>query len=225
MPEWSQGILTARPSDRASAGRHRPGTSSLNVGDDRDGLMHVPEGIEPGRAAPLLVMLHGAGASSSDVMPMVVDAANQHSVLVVAPDSRGDTWDMLRRGYGPDVEFLDHVLAVVFASYAIAADRIAIGGFSDGASYALSLGLTNGRLFSDILAFSPGFMHPTREENSPRIFISHGREDPVLPIDRCGRRVAATLMRAGFDLDYREFAGGHVVPMDIIEAAFGRLRG
>ena len=33
-------------------------------------------------------------------------------------------------------------------------------GFSDGASYALSLGAANGDLFTHIAAFSPGFMRP-----------------------------------------------------------------
>jgi phospholipase/carboxylesterase len=35
---------------------------------------------------------------------------------------------------------------------------VALGGFSDGASYALSLDLTNGDLFASLIAFSPGFI-------------------------------------------------------------------
>jgi poly(3-hydroxybutyrate) depolymerase len=38
--------------------------------------------------------------------------------------------------------------------------RICVSGFSDGASYALSLGLANGDLFTHVAAFSPGFMRP-----------------------------------------------------------------
>jgi predicted esterase len=101
--------------------------------------------------------------------------------------------------------------------------RIAIAGFSDGASYALSLGLINGALFSHIIAFSPGFALPTRSEDAPSIFISHGREDAVLPIERCGRRIAVRLRGLGHSVAYREFAGGHVVPADIVEAAFQRF--
>jgi len=101
--------------------------------------------------------------------------------------------------------------------------HIAIAGFSDGASYALSLGLINGGLFGDIIAFSPGFALPTRTEDAPAIFISHGREDPVLPIERCGRRIAVRLRSLGYDIDYREFAGGHVVPTEMVEAAFRRF--
>jgi predicted esterase len=197
----------------------------IGLGTGRDGLVLVPETAGQGRPLPLLVMLHGAGASAFDVMPMVSACAAHHSVLVLAPDSRGRTWDVILRDYGPDVAFLDRALDRLARDHAVDPARIAIGGFSDGASYALSLGLINGGLFSDILAFSPGFAAPTRTEDAPRIFLSHGREDPVLPIEHCGRRVARQLERAGHDVDFHEFSGGHVVPTAMVEIAFRRFVG
>jgi phospholipase/carboxylesterase len=98
-----------------------------------------------------------------------------------------------------------------------------VAGFSDGASYALSIGIMNGALFSDILAFSPGFMAPTRQADAPRVFISHGIHDGVLPIDACSRRLAPKLRDAGYDLDYREFDGGHEVPPEMVTAAVARF--
>ena len=50
-------------------------------------------------------------------------------------------------------------------------------------SYALSIGITNSGLFREIIAFSPGFMAPAGEVDRPRIYISHGVHDQVLPID------------------------------------------
>jgi predicted esterase len=72
-------------------------------------------------------------------------------------DSRGQTWDGIRGGFGPDVDFLDGALEKVFGMVAVDPNRLALGGFSDGATYALSLGLVNGDLFPRIVAFSPGF--------------------------------------------------------------------
>lgn len=221
--DHERGVLRASP-EGASAGERRPeGASALGLGNLRDGIVVVPPGREG--PVPLVIMLHGAGATASDVVPMIADCAERHGAAILAPDSRGPTWDMLQRGYGPDVAFLDRALDTLFAALDIDPTKIAIAGFSDGASYAISLGLTNGRLFSDILAFSPGFAAPTRTEDAPRIFVSHGREDPVLPIGRCGRRVAAALEEAAYDVDYREFVGGHVVPLDMVEAAFTRFLG
>ena len=92
---------------------------------------------------------------------------------------------------------------------------MAVGGFSDGASYALSLGITNGDLFTHVMAFSPGFMAPAGQMGSPRIFVSHGTRDGVLPIDRCSRKIVPQLERADYDVLYREFDGGHTISPEI----------
>lgn len=97
--------------------------------------------------------------------------------------------------------------------------RIAIGGFSDGASSALSLGLANGDLFSALLAFSPGFMAPPGQVGKPRVYVSHGTGDRVLPIDRCSRRLVPVLQQAGYEVRYDEFDGPHTVPPGIARAA------
>ena len=126
---------------------------------------------------------------------------------------------MLIGGYGQDVTAIDRALERTFSSHTVDPARVAIGGFSDGASYALSLGLTNGDLFTHVLAFSPGFAASARRVGSPRIFVSHGTRDAVLPIDRCSRRILPTLRRAGYDVTYREFDGGHAVPPEVAREA------
>jgi phospholipase/carboxylesterase len=220
-----RGFLTARP----LAGERRPGlpvgVRRLGLGEDRDGLLFVPRSYDPSRPAPLLIALHGAGGEGAHMLGPVEEAAERLGVLVLSPDSRGRTWDVILGSFGPDVAFIDQALARILGDFAVNGERIAVGGFSDGASYALSIGIINGGLFSDILAFSPGFAAPTEAHGSPRIFISHGVRDDVLPIEPCSRRLAPKLRHAGYDLDYREFAEGHVVPPDMIEAAFARFLG
>ena len=97
--------------------------------------------------------------------------------------------------------------------------RIAVEGFSDGASYALSIGITNGDLFTHVIAFSPGFMAPAGQEGAPRLYISHGVHDDVLPIDLCSHRIVPQVERAGYDVRYREFDGPHTVPDEIAREA------
>ncbi|HYH99185.1 alpha/beta hydrolase, partial [Hyalangium sp.] len=129
------------------------------------------------------------------------------------------TWDVIRGDYGPDVTFIDQALAWVFAHYAVDPARIAIGGFSDGASYALSLGIANGDLFTHVLAFSPGFAAPVEQHGEPRLFVSHGIQDAVLPITACSRRLVPRLQRAGYDVRYHEFDGPHTIPPEIAREA------
>jgi predicted esterase len=46
----------------------------------------------------------------------------------------------------------------------------------------------------------------------PRLFVTHGTGDRVLPIDACSRRLVPRLESAGYPMRYVEFDGGHVVP-------------
>ncbi len=205
--------IQARPGPshvRGPSGTHPLGLAK----GPRDGLVYAPAG-GPDEPRPLLLWLHGAGGHARDGWNLLGTTAEAHGIVLLAPDSRAATWDVIMRGYGPDVSFIDRALAQTFERYAVDPSRLGISGFSDGASYALSLGLTNGRLFSHILAFSPGYVAPKGQPDSPRIYISHGTEDPVLPIQPCSRRLSAALKLAGYDVRFHEFKGGHAVPDDI----------
>lgn len=186
-------------------------------------MVYLPHGHAPGTAIPLLVVLHGAGGRAPDLVPHFTETADARGYAILATQAHGRTWDVILGGYGADVVDLDRALRALFAQVAIDPGRIGISGFSDGASYALSIGLINGELFRDVLAFSPGFSAETRRSGRPRIFISHGVDDAVLPIDACSRRIVAQLRRAGYDLDYREFEGGHSVPTEMVTAAIARF--
>jgi len=223
--DYTSGVLKARPERIAGPGAAKPGRQPLGLDGRRDGAILVPDGLDPAKPAPLIVALHGAGGIASHIVDLVAPQAQQHGIIVLAPESRGQTWDVIRGGYGPDVAFIDRALATVFGIHPIDHARIAVAGFSDGASYALSLGVINGELFDHILAFSPGFMVPTKTADTPRIFVSHGTRDEVLPIDPCSRRIVPALRRAGYDVDYHEFDGGHVVPPGMVERAVARFLG
>src|SRR5262245_38875298 len=129
------GRLAARPG-AAGGGSSVPGQSTLGLDRSRDALLRVPS--KPG-ALPLLVLLHGAGGSGEGVLRRLGTAPEEAGVAVLAPDSRGRTWDAIGGDFGRDVAFLDRALARVFEMVAVDPGRIAVGGFSDGASYALSL--------------------------------------------------------------------------------------
>ena len=91
----------------------------------------------------------------------------------------------------------------------------AVCGFSDGASYALSLGLANGDLFSSVIAWSPGFRAEVESRGEPRFFVSHGTDDPILPIESTSRQMVPDLRGAGYPVTYVEFTGGHLAPTDV----------
>jgi len=214
------GHLHARPGAAAETlppGLHR-------VGEDGDALLYVPAGAPDDGPAALVVMLHGAGGNAQSGISHLQPLADEARLLLLAPSSAGQTWDAIRDGFGPDVERLDALLEEVFAECEVDGGHVALGGFSDGASYALSLGLANGDLFTHVVAFSPGFIPRSEREGDPRIFVSHGDEDSVLPIGRCSRRIVPLLATAGYHVLYREFSGGHTVPSRVAREAVEWLR-
>jgi phospholipase/carboxylesterase len=210
-----QGRFNARPDTPTSAEPHPPGLHPIGLGGDRDGVLYLPPGYPAGQSAPLVLMLHGAPGNGRRTIESLLPLAEEFGLVLVAPDSRLRTWDVLMGGYGPDIAFLDAALASVFSRISVDPRRIAIEGFSDGASYALSVGIANGDLFTHILAFSPGFIQPPGREGVPRIFVSHGRMDPVLPINYCSRVFVPQLQRAGYDVTYEEFDGPHRTPPEV----------
>ena len=213
-----EGRLHARPAVQPALGVE-PGQHRLGLDGRRDGLLYLPASYQPDRPAPFALMLHGAGGNAGHGLALMRSLADTAGLVLLAVDSRGPTWDVLLGEYGPDVLFIAEALAYTFERCAIDPSRVAIGGFSDGASYALSLGIGNGELFTHVIAFSPGFMTPPRQEGVPRIYVSHGTGDEVLPIQPCSRRIVPQLQRAGYDVRYHEFDGPHMIPAEVASEA------
>jgi phospholipase/carboxylesterase len=155
---------------------------------------------------PLMVMLHGAGGSARSVS-FTFPLAEERGVVILAPESRAATWDGVRGEFGPDVAFIDRALRATFQRVRLDTARLAIGGFSDGASYALSLGIANGDLFTHVIAFSPGFTSPAPRRAGRGLRLA--RDRIVLPIDVTSRRIVPQLQKPDTG-DLPEFEGRRV---------------
>ncbi|MFC0678182.1 alpha/beta hydrolase [Lysobacter korlensis] len=233
-PDHRLGRLTS-PASRRPAHRWAAGVHALEGSTGRRHLLVLPstppaagnsveataQSVPAERDLPLIVMLHGSGSDPVRTLRIVEDQADEAGAAVLLPKSSGYTWDAVLGGFGPDVAELDRLLRSVFELVPVDRRRMAVGGFSDGASYALSIGRVNGDLFGSVLAFSPGFVVPGPPNGAPRFFVSHGIADPVLPIERCSRLIVPALRQEGHTVDYREFDGGHVVPPELAKAAIG----
>jgi phospholipase/carboxylesterase len=207
------------PPPRSASEPPAAGLQPLGLEEPRDGLLYVPARYAPGRAAPLVLMLHGAGGDPRGGLDPFLRLADEHGLILVAPASRDRTWDRVLGRYGPDVRTVDRTLARAFSRLDVDRSRLAIAGFSDGASYALSLGMANGDLFTHVIAFSPGFAAPESRRGRPRLFVTHGIHDDVLPIAGTSRRIVREARRDGYDLRFSEFVGGHAVPDELAEEA------
>jgi predicted esterase len=211
--------LGARPG--TPSGSVTPGLNRLGTGEVGDGYVYVPASYAADTPMPLVLGLHGAGGTLTGQLDLLSPAAEASGFLLVVVNSTEHTWDGLLDGFGPDVRRIDTALERAFERCNVDPARVAVEGFSDGASYALGLGLANGDLCTRIVAFSPGFL---AESSSPRrgqpeVFVSHGRQDQVLPIDSTSRVLVPALQGAGYDVTYLEFDGGHSVPATVRASA------
>ena len=196
-----------------------PGRHALNFPEGREAVLVVPEGLDLNAPVPLLVFFHGAGGEANKILPHVVRWARARRFLLLAPQSMLPTWDLVIGGHGPDLERLEIALTQVSAHFCIDPAHLAFAGFSDGGSYALSVGLSNGDVASHVIALSAGFMNTFVRHGSPKVFIAHGRSDTQLPLETSARPHAQKLLEEGVDLTLLPFDGDHVILPGVVERA------
>ncbi|GGK78463.1 alpha/beta hydrolase [Rufibacter glacialis] len=217
---YQTGRLTAAPHLPTLETTSKTGLHPLGLDPDKDGLLYVPLGYDPALPAALAVLYHGSGGNPEQGQWLLQQYADAANLILLAPASRKYTWDVIvSDSFGPDAWYTDQALAHVFSHYAIDPGKIAVGGFSDGASYALCMGLTNGDLFTHVIAFSPGFGFSREKTGQAAVFLSHGQQDPILPIDPCSRKVYRELKDLGLEVNYLEFEGEHEIPGPVSAAA------
>src|SRR5215217_2867559 len=126
----NDGRLSARP--RNDVKTSATGQLKLGVHSYRDAVLQIPKSAGESRL-PLLVMLHGATQSADDMFYYLGSTYEEAGVAVLAPNSRGTTWDAIRTTFADDVNHLNRALELTFEKVAVDPARVALGGFSDGA--------------------------------------------------------------------------------------------
>ena len=148
-------------------------------------------------------------------------AGRNRGLVRIAPASKGQTWSILQLPAGPRPG-VGQPLARggLRALHESTGRRIAVGGFSDGATYALTLAVSNGDLFPAVMALSPGGRSSRRAgRRSPASSSRTARSTAC-----CRSRSPATpscrqLRTAGYPVTYRRFRGGHEASLATSTAA------
>ncbi|RJX33236.1 MAG: esterase [Oxalobacter sp.] len=196
-----------------------PGRHHLEVAAERDTLLVVPEGLYAHTPVPLLVLFHGASGHPSQMLHFFENYAHEHRFLLMTPQSTMVTWDLSLAGHGPDLDRLEKALMKVATHFTLLPEKLGLAGFSDGASYALSVALSNGDWVSHAMVLSGGYMNVYKPTGKPMVFIAHSPEDEQLPIDTSGRKHAKILKDSGYDVAYHEFSGHHAIYPAVVEKA------
>lgn len=154
--------------------------------------VYIPKGYDPARKHPAIVQLHG-GVSRTNLVPEAaltqihadVKDADQYGWIQIIPlGQRGATW-FDRVGMANILA----QLAAVKRRYNVDEDRVFLGGFSDGGSGALILGLFYPTPWAGLISLSgsitvalaaPDEAFPANLSNRP-VHAANGGIDPLYP--------------------------------------------
>lgn len=214
-------------------GPHRAGTVMT-----MEGNMELVTRVETGAGAAdrLFLLVHGLGADESDLAALAPHLDPEGRFVVVlprAPTPYGPGWQWYEfTGSGADpgsflasVDALDDLVDQACEQHGMRRDEAVVGGFSQGASLTMAVGLRRGDrtrpagvlCLSGFLPDVPG-LEWDWEAELPPVLVQHGTYDPMIPVQR-GRAAAHALAQHGVPTVYGEYPMGHQVALESVEQA------
>lgn len=194
-------------------------------------------------ASKVLILLHGRGASAADIIRLgsgLVAPGNPDNVAFLAPQAANSTWYPIS-GFVPQDQlapWLESALVVIdelvdsATAAGTPADKIVVGGFSQGAMLSLECASRGRRQIGGVIAFSGSLIGPTDEPHAPlasadslKVFIGCGTNDIWIP-SAAAEKSAELFTEAGAEVDLRIYRGmDHIINEDEIEGARALLAG
>jgi phospholipase/carboxylesterase len=214
----------------------------LAGGSDREG----------GGTGPMIVLLHGFGAPGTDLVPLWRQLAVPRETRFAFPEAplsvdlgmpglEGRAWwmiDLMRlqaaleegkerdltrevpEGLAPARERMVAFLDALQAEFP--ADKLVLGGFSQGAMLALDVALRTERELAGLVLLSGTLLAEDewrpllpRRRGLP-VLQSHGRDDPLLPF-RIAERLRDALREAALEVKWIAFNGGHGIADGVLD--------
>lgn len=190
-------------------------------------------------AAGALVMVHGRGGGSDDILALGAELGREDFALLAA-DAAGQTWYPYRYlaplaqnepWLSSALALLGDLLAQVEAA-GVPAERTVLAGFSQGSCLLLEYAVRNPRRYGGLIAFSGGVIGPP---GRPRelagslagtpAFLGCSDHDPHILRESVAES-AALLTRLGGEVTERIYRGlGHTINEDEILHARRLLQG
>ena len=181
------------------------------------GVLLTPEEIDPSRLYPLFTVFHGAGRQDEMLVKACRREPEARQAFFFIPRSVAPTWDLIAGGEGEDLAFLEHAWDLIYRRYPIDPERQSVIGYSDGASYALSLALSSPGFFDAALCWAAGFVVMDRravgeESRRTRMYLEYGTHDELFGFKEVALPMRERLETAGYAVEFSVDEGGRHWP-------------
>ena len=195
-----------------------------------------PDGYVSERQYPMIVLLHGFGASMSD-LARLTESISSDGYVYICPSGPmsvrlgggmlGYAWvSPSEGGLIEEAQRVEEMLTVmleeVMDHYQVTHGQAIIGGFSQGGMVSYYYGLMKSDLFRGVVALSAKVPHAevlrTRlpAQRNQDIFIAHGTSDEIVSIDHA-RESLEFLEAEGYNPVYKEYPMGHEISQDVLD--------
>ena len=183
------GLLSACGPDNLSNFDHN--------GVTRQYLLHTPENTDSD-ALPLILNLHGYGGSANDQMEWadMRTLANDNTFLLVYPQglemSGSNHWNSSlpsedNKSESDDFGFLNSLVDHLIANNNVDADRVYVGGYSNGGFMSYSLACYHSDKYAAIFAVSSTMTNAFENDCTPTrpisVFSANGTNDGTVPYE------------------------------------------
>lgn len=212
--------------------------SPAQEADPHAGQQVLAAGPPPERAAGTIVLLHGRGASASDILSLCPELG-MNDLAAIAPQAAGHAWypNSFLAPIQSNQPYLDSALRRIDSIVAdllqrgVPAERVFLLGFSQGACLTSEFVARHPRRYGGAVVFTGGLIGPP---GTPRdypgslgdmpAFIGTSDPDPHVPFARV-EETRDVLERMGAKVELRRYPGmPHTINEDEIEAARELIR-
>lgn len=184
---------TALAAPTPSIAWNAPGDHVVHVtssGQERDFVLHVPPGYEPGIPLPLVINLHGLGSNArqQERLSQMSVKADEEGFIVVYPQATGApaAWHI---GAGDqafaDAVFLRDLIDFLEERMSVDPARVYVTGFSNGGGMANRLGCLFADRIAAIAPVSGAYLlwQSCRTARPLPVLAFHGTADAIVPYD------------------------------------------
>jgi len=197
-------------------------------------INHEFVSISSQTATHRIILIHGWGADSDDLLPLgkkIADKINFDFEVIslrapgLHPSGQGRQWYRLypHDWNGAEIEVNKLIITLKkFDTYQIPLTKTILLGFSQGAAMALDVGF---RLNLGLIISCSGYPHPTwlPSEKCPPLIISHGLLDDVVSIEASRMIYEKVINKTSKFCELIEFNGFHQIDSNLIDLISSKM--